>query len=989
MEGYFINDTESKTIDKCHYNCSSCKGKEIEGNTNCKTCKENLTIYLGNCYDSCLKGTYKVAEKNICKCFNEKCLNCTEDSLEYDLCITCNEGDNYYPKSDENLNISNFINCYKSPAKYYLNTSAKEYMPCYNTCQSCYTLGTYEFQNCTKCDPNFSAAFPITDSLFNCYPNCQYYFYFDDNKTYHCTKEPECPSDFSMLISNETQCVKNCSLLTKQNKTKEYRKTCYQECPVESYLLIEQGAICRAKCPKFEEPFEMVEKQICVSNCTIMERYEKKCITNYYGNRTNAEVQDKVFSNIMDDILDSFDYTQVNDYKSIVLREVDHTYEIITTNSKVNNYNTSKLYLKNCENTLKNYYGIPSNESLYILKLDAFRPGQTGPTVEYQIYYPFNKLRLEQLDLTICEGQGISLLINANITGGEDMYNKNSGYYNDICYTFTSGSGTDLILTDRQEEFANNNQSLCEEGCEFVRYHYDTGQAECSCDIKTNVPLVSEIKVDKDKLYNFVDIKKLINFDVMKCYYLLLSIDGVKENIGFYIFFPAFLMYFIAIIVFYVKDFKYLKLQVNEIVFAKRNLQYLPNVYIPHEEIIKTRMKQNLFLGYLASKDSVIPKNFGFIPTKESIQVETSKADIIENKIEINININKKSRKNKKTKEKERLPEIKELVSQENKFSNFKTIKIEKKFKNDKKFKKKSILFGNVYQEKNINKTNSLKAPPKKSEKKEKDRNKKNNKNDLINETINTEEDKNKAIYFNEKQKQKIRDILKRNDDELNSLSYKEALKYDKRNFFQFYFSLLKSKHLFITLLESRDYNSRIIKLFLCFYSFSFGYAINALFFDDDTMHKIHEDGGEFNLWYQLPQIIYSTVISYILENILYFLAISENDILSIKREKIIERVGKKGKDTLGRLHCKFFFFFIISFIFLLVFWYYLSCFCAVYRNTQYHLIKDTLISFGTSLLYPFGLYLLPPIFRIPALNGYISGTKEAMYKFSKLLIFF
>ena len=154
-------------------------------------------------------------------------------------------------------------------------------------------------------------------------------------------------------------------------------------------------------------------------------------------------------------------------------------------------------------------------------------------------------------------------------------------------------------------------------------------------------------------------------------------------------------------------------------------------------------------------------------------------------------------------------------------------------------------------------------------------------------------------------------------------------------------------------------------------------------------MHKIHEDGGEFNLWYQLPQIIYSTVISYILENILYFFAISENDILSIKREKIVERVGKRGKDTLGRLHCKFFFFFIISFIFLLVFWYYISCFCAVYRNTQYHLIKDTLISFGTSLLYPFGLYLLPPIFRIPALKGYISGTKEAMYKFSKLLLFF
>ena len=1000
IEGYFINDSESRTLDKCHYNCSTCKGKEIEGNTKCKTCKENLTIYLGNCYDFCLRGKYKDEsnDKEICKCFNEKCLNCTEDSLDYDLCISCNTLEGYYPKSDENLNISNFINCYKNPDKYYLNNVTEEYMPCFETCLSCKGKGSYQLQNCTKCDSNFSSAFPISDNLFNCYPKCKYYYYFDDEKIHHCTDIKECPFNFSYLISNETECVKNCSLLTQQNKTKVYRKTCYTECPVESYLLMDKESnICRARCPNFEEPFEMVEKQICVSNCTIMERYEGKCITNYYGNRTNAEVQDKVFFNIMDDIIDSFDYTFINDSTSIVLREPDHIYEIITTKSTVNNYNTSKLYLKNCEDILKNYYGIPEEKSLYLLKLDAFRPGQTGPTVNYQIYYPLNDQKLEQLDLTICEGQGVSLLINANITGGEDMYNKNSGYYNDICYTFTSGSGTDLTLTDRQDEFANNNQSLCEEGCEFVRYHYDTKQAECSCDVKTNVPLVSEIEVDKDKLYNFIDIKKLINFDVMKCYKLLLSIDGIKGNIGFFVFFPSFLMYFIAIIVFYVKDFKKLKLQINEIVFAKRNLQYLPLVYVPPEDVIKHRKKQNLFLGYLVSKNVDIPKNFGFIPTKESIPIETSKTDIIENKIEINININNnKSRKNKKLKERERMPEIKELVDQENRISNYKTIKLGKRHKKNKKQRNKTIHSGNIFQENNINNINninSLKAPPKKSEKKEKNKNIKNNTikdNNSLNDTFDSKkDDKNGPKYFTEKQKQKIRDILKHNDDELNYLSYKEALKYDKRNFIQFYFSLLKSKHLFITLLENRDYNSRIIKLFLCFFSFSFGYAVNALFFDDDTMHKIHEDGGDFNFWYQLPQIIYSTVISYILENFLNYLALSEDDILSIKREKIIERVGKKAKDTLRKLHCKFIAFFIISFIFLLIFWYYISCFCAVYRNTQYHLIKDTLISFGTSLLYPFGMYLVPPMFRIPALKGYSNHAREAMYKFSKILLFF
>ena len=51
-------------------------------------------------------------------------------------------------------------------------------------------------------------------------------------------------------------------------------------------------------------------------------------------------------------------------------------------------------------------------------------------------------------------------------------------------------------------------------------------------------------------------------------------------------------------------------------------------------------------------------------------------------------------------------------------------------------------------------------------------------------------------------------------------------------------------------------------------------------------------------------------------------------------------------------------------------FWYFIACFCAVYRNTQFILIKNTLISFSLSMVYPFGLNLLPGFFRIPALRA-------------------
>ena len=50
-------------------------------------------------------------------------------------------------------------------------------------------------------------------------------------------------------------------------------------------------------------------------------------------------------------------------------------------------------------------------------------------------------------------------------------------------------------------------------------------------------------------------------------------------------------------------------------------------------------------------------------------------------------------------------------------------------------------------------------------------------------------------------------------------------------------------------------------------------------------------------------------------------------------------------------------------------FWYFISAFCSVYKNTQIILIKDTLISFTISMIYPFGLNLLPGMFRIPSLR--------------------
>ena len=58
--------------------------------------------------------------------------------------------------------------------------------------------------------------------------------------------------------------------------------------------------------------------------------------------------------------------------------------------------------------------------------------------------------------------------------------------------------------------------------------------------------------------------------------------------------------------------------------------------------------------------------------------------------------------------------------------------------------------------------------------------------------------------------------------------------------------------------------------------------------------------------------------------------------------------------------------------------------FDAVYRNTQFLLLKDTLIGFALSMVIPFVIYLIPGLFRIPALAA-TQENRKLLYYFSKL----
>ena len=146
-------------------------------------------------------------------------------------------------------------------------------------------------------------------------------------------------------------------------------------------------------------------------------------------------------------------------------------------------------------------------------------------------------------------------------------------------------------------------------------------------------------------------------------------------------------------------------------------------------------------------------------------------------------------------------------------------------------------------------------------------------------------------------------------------------------------------------------------------------------------MHKIYED-GKFKFIYQIPNIFYSSLICSAVNLIVSSLSLTERNILEFKKIKV--GLKKNVLKLIQFIKVKIILFYLLTVIILFFFWLYVSCFCVVYINTQMNLIKDTLISFGFTMIYPLGIYLIPGIFRIPALKAK-KKDKECIYKISQI----
>ena len=844
----------------------------------------------------------------------------------------------------------------------------------------------------TKGHYNIELAFVVTEPDYG--TNNNYMIYIDDTRGNNINNEEEYfrkneyigkDSNLKVILSNDltNNCNNDiCSLCYEENKdncvTCKYNFDFNQENKIKTCFNLETEAVEKIPTtiinfiteeidplpttiqnqegPQILETTEKLEttNKIIITEINTIENRDKNI-------NSSSCKEDKILSGKCSSKISNEQLKNIYDY--IKHNITANTGQIISTENVIfqisplseqkdnDNPNISSIDLGECENILKNNSNLTDDDDLIIFKIDIKNEDLSMTYVQYEIYNPQTS---QIMSLDVCEDVSITVNVPVNLDEStQSIYNRlsKSGYnlfdleddfYNDICSTYTTENGTDLTLVDRKNIIydTNGNLTMCQEGCTFESYNLTTKKSQCDCAIQTSETItnIDDINFEHTSLVDeFFHTLNNSNFRVLKCFKLAFSKIGQKNNFGSYLM-SGFCIIFIALLLFYIiKENSKITRMIKQILKNKVESSKEQENQSNLNNSLKTFKKNTKITDIIKSKtEKTNKKKSKFQNNKNKPKESEEKEKDIDKKEKINKKkIRFKSEGLFPPKRKKLKPSSKSLINKSNKTND--DTKTEKILVTSKKERIKNINIINIKTE----------SKPK---------------IDKIN--IKNTKLKNKEDYLKE---YKMIDI---NDQQLNDLEYEIALIIDKRTYFQYYFSLLKKKHLIlIAFYPNNDYNLRSIKISLLILSFSLYFTVNGFFFSDETMNKINKDHGKYDFLYQIPQILYSTIISAVINIILKWLSLSEKQILDIKTEKNYINAKKIYKSKIKCLRIKLGIFFGLSLLLMLFFWYFISCFCAVYKNTQKILILDTIISFILSMIYPFALNLLPGLFRIPALK--------------------
>ena len=200
----------------------------------------------------------------------------------------------------------------------------------------------------------------------------------------------------------------------------------------------------------------------------------------------------------------------------------------------------------------------------------------------------------------------------------------------------------------------------------------------------------------------------------------------------------------------------------------------------------------------------------------------------------------------------------------------------------------------------------------------------------------------------------------------LDNYDYETALQYENRKFSTIYYICLISKENILNLVYLKSpLEIRAIRLIVFIFIYSCDFALNTLFyFNDKISDKYNYNGNNLYLFTIFNNIfisLLSAFTSFCLVNSLEFLTNSKDSIENLfrKEEKKMRldnkySVCKRKKDEIliniykifKKLKIKIIIFLILEFIIMLFFYYFVTAFCEVYKETQISWIFDCFVSF-------------------------------------------
>jgi len=220
-------------------------------------------------------------------------------------------------------------------------------------------------------------------------------------------------------------------------------------------------------------------------------------------------------------------------------------------------------------------------------------------------------------------------------------------------------------------------------------------------------------------------------------------------------------------------------------------------------------------------------------------------------------------------------------------------------------------------------------------------------------------------------------------EDELNFGNYNQIEGKDPRTPLKMFWSFLKFKQIILYSFYTTDKNLRILKISVFILFVSFYMAFTALFFNDEIMRAIYIYKGNTDAAVHIPNIILSSICSIIMSFIVRLLTYNERTI----NEIITEKENKFDKIELAKRssRIKTIVFFSVSSFIIMVCWYYVSAFCAVFKNSQGHYLINTLVSFIICMLWPLVTSWITVGLRKLSLNK----KSPTLYKVSQIVSLF